>query len=116
MRSEFPGALGLVAAIALLAERVVDKMRGNHQTAACHRHGHFGCVGGEAIAEASSRTNEPQTSDHQAKHPQPAMLSISPNNRDTTDRRHYRREDPMKSLFRRQVMHPDRRQRKHDGG
>jgi hypothetical protein len=66
MRSE---TLGLVATAALLAESVVNQMRGNHQTTACHRHGHFGCVGGEAIAEVSSGKNETQASDHQAEHP-----------------------------------------------
>jgi hypothetical protein len=41
------------------------------------------------------------------------MLSISPDNRDATDGRHHRGEDSMKSLFRRKVMYPDRRDRKH---
>jgi hypothetical protein len=63
------GTLNLVAMIALLTERVVDEMRGNHQTASCHRHGHLNRVRGEAIAEISSRKNESQTADHQAKHP-----------------------------------------------
>jgi hypothetical protein len=62
------GTLGPVATTALLAERVIDKMRGNHQTTACHRHGHLGRVRGEAIAEIRSGKNESQASDHQAKH------------------------------------------------
>lgn len=63
------GTLGSVAAIALRTESVVDKMRGNHQATAGHRHGHLGCVGGETIAEVRSRENESKASDHQAKHP-----------------------------------------------
>ena len=54
------GTLGPVATIALLTERMVDEMRGDHQTAACHRHGHLGRVRGEAIAEISSRKMSPR--------------------------------------------------------
>ena len=63
------GTLGPGATIALLTERVIDKMRNNHQTASCHRHGHLNRVRGEAIAEISSCKNESKASDHQAKHP-----------------------------------------------